>query len=154
MKPGTFSQIYIQLVFSPLHREALLMDKIRPRVFEYMGGIIRTLQHKSIIINGMKDHVHLLIGLNPKVSISDTVKEVKRVSSIYINELNVFTGRFRWQEGYGAFSYSRSHLDKIYNYIKNQEQHHQRQTFKNEYLSLLKKFEVEFDERFLFQYFE
>jgi len=130
------------------------MDKIRPRVFEYMGGIIRTLQHKSIIINGMKDHVHLLIGLNPKVSISDTVKEVKRVSSIYINELNVFTGRFRWQEGYGAFSYSRSHLDKIYNYIKNQEQHHQRQTFKNEYLSLLKKFEVEFDERFLFQYFE
>ncbi|MGQ1784675.1 MULTISPECIES: IS200/IS605 family transposase [unclassified Saccharicrinis] len=154
MKPGTFTQIYIQLVFSPFHREALLVDKIRPRVFEYMGGIIRTLNHKSIIINGMKDHVHLLVGLNPKVSVSDTVKEVKRLSSIFINDLKVFNGRFQWQEGFGAFSYGRSQLDDIYNYVKNQEDHHQKQSFKKEYSSFLKKFEVEFDEHYLFKYFE
>lgn len=154
MKPGTFTQIYIQLVFSPLHGEALLIDKIRPRVFEYMGGIVRTLQHKSIIINGTKDHVHLLVGLNPKVSVSDTVKEVKRLSSIFINDLKVFKGRFQWQEGYGAFSYGRSQLNDIHNYIKNQEHHHQKQSFKQEYLLLLEKFEIEFDEQYLFKYFE
>jgi len=154
MKPGTFTQIYIHIVFSPLHREALLVDKIRPRVFEYMGGIIRTLKHKSIIINGMNDHVHLLVGFNPNISISDKVKEVKRLSSIFINELNVFKGKFQWQEGYGAFSYGRSQLDDIYNYIKDQERHHQKQLFKHEYQLLLKKFEVEFDERYLFKYFE
>ena len=154
MKPGTFTQIYIQLVFSPLHREALLVDKIRPRVFEYMGGIIRALNNKSIIINGMNDHVHLLVGLNPNISISDTVKEVKRLSSIFINDLNVFKGKFQWQEGYGAFSYGRSQLDDIYDYIKEQEHHHQKRTFKQEYQLLLKKFDVEFDECYLFKYFE
>ena len=154
MKPGTFSQIYIQLVFSPLHREALLVDKIRPRVFEYMGGIVRTLHHKPIIINGMKDHVHLLVGLNPKISVSETVKEVKRLSSIFINDLSVFKGRFQWQEGYGAFSYGRSQLDDIYRYIQNQEHHHQKQSFKKEYLAFLEKFDVEFDERYLFKYFD
>ncbi|MCL3781880.1 IS200/IS605 family transposase [Prolixibacteraceae bacterium JC049] len=152
MKPGAFTQIYIQLVFSPLHREALLIDKIRPRVFEYMGGIIRTLNHKPIIINGMNDHVHILIGLNPKVSISETVKEIKRLSAIFINDLNVFKGKFQWQNGYGGFSYGRSQLDN--NYIKNQELHHNKQSFKKEYKLFLQRFDIEFDEQFLFKYFD
>lgn len=154
MKPGTFTQIYIHLVFSPLHREALLVDKIRPRIFEYMGGIIRTLQHKPIIINGMSDHVHLLIGFNPKISVSETVKEIKRLSSMFINEQNLFIGKFQWQAGYGAFSYGRSQLDNIYHYIKNQEDHHKNQSFKEEYYSFLKKFDIEFDNQYLFKYFE
>ena len=102
----------------------------------------------------MSDHVHLLIGLNPKVYISDTVKEVKRLSSIFINDLNIFKGRFQWQEGYGAFSYGRSQLDVIYKYIKDQEHHHLKRTFKDEYQLLLKKLELEFDKRYLFKYFE
>jgi REP element-mobilizing transposase RayT len=154
MKPGAFTQIYIQLVFSPLHREALLIDKIRPRVFEYMGGIVRTLNHKPIIVNGASDHVHILLGLNPKVSISETVKEIKRLSSLFINELNVFKGKFQWQEGYGGFSYGKSQLYAVYNYIKNQEIHHQKHSFKQEYELLLEKFEVKFDKKFLFKYFD
>ncbi|MCT4589397.1 MAG: IS200/IS605 family transposase [Carboxylicivirga sp.] len=154
MKPGTFTQIYIQLVFSPKHREALLIDSIRPRVFEYMGGIIKTLKHKPIIINGMSDHVHLLIGLNAKVSISETVKEIKRLSSIFINDLSVLNGKFQWQEGYGAFSYGKSQLDVVYKYIKNQELHHKKKSFRQEYQLFLEKFEIDYDEHFLFKYFE
>lgn len=154
MKPGTFTQIYIHIVFSPKFREALLVDKIRTRVFEYMGGIVKSLGHKAILVNGMNDHVHILLGLNPNKSISETVKEIKRVSSIFINKLNILSGKFNWQEGYGAFSYSRSQLDSIYNYIENQENHHQSKSFKEEYISFLKKFDVEYDEHYLFEYFE
>ncbi|MBN2805478.1 MAG: IS200/IS605 family transposase [Prolixibacteraceae bacterium] len=154
MKPGSFTQIYIQIVFSPEHRDALLIDKIRTRVFKYMHGIIESLGHKSIIINGCADHVHIFIGINPAISISDTVKEIKRVSSIFINNLNVFQGKFKWQEGYGAFSYSKSQMSNVYNYILNQEQHHKKKTFREEYLSLLEKFEIEYDEKYLFRFFE
>lgn len=154
MKPGAFTQLYIQLVFSPKNREALLIDKIRPRVFEYIGGILGTLEHKSIIVNGMEDHVHILVGMNPKISVSETVKEIKRASTIFINSLHVFKSKFQWQEGFGAFSYGRSQLDTIYNYILNQQEHHKKQSFKYEYLAFLEKFEVDFDERYLFEYFD
>ena len=154
MKPGSFTQIYVQIIFSPEHREALLIDKIRTRVFEYIKGIIETLGHKSIIVNGCIDHVHLLIGLNPVMSVSETVKEIKRVSSIFINSLNVSQSRFKWQEGYGAFSYSKSQLNDVYNYILNQEEHHKKKSFREEYLAFLKKFEIEYDEKYLFQFFD
>jgi putative transposase len=94
MKPGTFTQIYIQLVFSPKHKDRLLVDKVRLRVFEYMSGIITNMGHKSIIINGMTDHVHIFLGVNPKISISETVKELKRSSSIFINEQKFFPWKF------------------------------------------------------------
>ena len=154
MKPGTFTQIYIQLVFSPKHRDRLLLEYLRPRIFEYLSGITTNLGHKSIIINGVLDHVHLFLGLNPKISVSETVKELKRSSSIFINEQRLFSGKFEWQEGYGGFSYGRSQIENVYEYIKNQEKHHQKRTFKEEYLDFLKKYEIEFEEQYLFEFLE
>ena len=154
MKPGAFTQFYIQLVFSPKHRDRLLVEKIRPRIFEYLSGITTNLGHKSIIINGVSDHVHLFIALNPKISISETVKELKRSSSIFINDHKIFPGKFEWQEGYGGFSYGRSQIEKVYDYIKNQEQHHKKQTFKEEYIEFLIKYEIEFEEHYLFEFFD
>jgi len=154
MKPGAFTQFYIQLVFSPKHRDRLLVEKIRPRIFEYLSGITTNIGHKSIIINGVSDHVHLFIGLNPKISVSETVKELKRSSSIFINDHKIFPGKFEWQEGYGGFSYGRSQIEKVYDYIKNQEQHHKKQTFKEEYIEFLIKYEIEFEEQYLFEFFD
>lgn len=153
MKPGTFTQIYIQLIFSPKHRESLLFDSFRPRVFEYLSGIITNLGHKSIIINGPSDHVHLFLGLNPKISISETVKELKRGSSIFINQQKFVPGKFEWQEGYGGFSYGKSQIETVYNYIQNQEQHQKKRTFKEEYLDFLNKYDVEFENQYLFEFF-
>ena len=154
MKAGTFTQLYIQFVFSPKNRSALLIQPFRQRIFEYMGGIVSHLGHKLIIINGTTDHVHLFIGLNPKLSISDTVHEIKRGSSLFINENKLLPCKFEWQNGYGAFSYSRSHIDTLYNYIKNQEAHHQKRTFREEYLDLLKTYDIEFDDQYLFEFFD
>ena len=153
MKPGTFTQLYTHLVFAVKYRERLLHKEIRPEVFSYMSGIIINRKHKSIIINGDSDHVHLLIGLNPNDKISDLVACIKRETSEFINQKNWFRGKFHWQEGYGAFSYGKSQLEKVYRYIANQETHHQERTFRDEYLELLEKFEVRYDERFLFNFF-
>ena len=154
MKPGVFTQMHVQLVFAVKNRDAVLTRDIRKRVFEYLSGITTKLKHKSIIVNGMPDHVHVLFGLNPSVSISDTVHDLKRSTSLLINNEKLFKGKFAWQEGYGAFSYSRSQLDNIYNYIKTQEEHHKRKTFKEEYIELLEKFEIEFNHQFLFDFFD
>jgi REP element-mobilizing transposase RayT len=154
MKPGSFTQIYIHLVFSPKHREYLLTKTIRPRILEYMSGIATNLGHKPIIINGVDDHVHIFLGYNPKISVSDTVKELKRSSSILINEKRFVVGKFEWQEGYGGFSYGHSQIDNVYNYIKNQEIHHKKRTFKEEYLEFLNKFEIKFEDQYLFEFFD
>ena len=154
MKPGTYTQLYIQLVFAVKNREAMLHRDIRNRVFEYMSGIISKMKHKSIIVNGVSDHTHILIGLNPLKSISETVRDIKRSSSLFINEQKLCNSKFAWQEGYGAFTYSRSQLDNVYNYILNQETHHRKQTFKEEYIQFLKRFEIEFEKQFLFKFME
>ncbi len=154
MKPGNFTQLQIQMVFAVKNREALLHKDFRIRVFEYMSGILREMKHKSIIINGVSDHVHVFLGLNPALSISDTVHELKRSSSIFIKENKLCKSKFSWQEGYGAFSYSKSQVEKVYNYIQNQEAHHKRKTFREEYLEFLDKYEVIYDERFLFEFFD
>ena len=117
MKPGVFTQLYVHLVFAVKYRERLLKENYRPELFKYISGIITKKNHKSIIINGMEDHIHILIGLNPKESISTLISDIKRSSSVYINSNNWFPGKFAWQEGYGALSYSRSQLDNIYQYI-------------------------------------
>ena len=119
MKPGTYTQLYIQLVFAVKNRDAVLHNNIRRRIFEYMSGIITEMKHKSIIVNGVSDHVHLFIGLNPNISISNTVHDVKRSSSLFINKEKLCVGHFEWQSGFGAFSYSRSQLDDVYKYILN-----------------------------------
>lgn len=146
--------MYVQMVFAVKNRKAVLHKGIRQRVFEYMSGIITDMKHKSIIVNGVSNHVHLFIGLNPNVSISDTVKEVKRGSSLFINNKKLCLGNFAWQEGYGSFTYSKSHINKVYNYILNQEQHHRKIKFRDEYIDFLRKFEVEYDERFLFDFLD
>jgi putative transposase len=153
MKPGTFTQIYIQLIFSPKYRETLFRKEHREKLWPYMGQTISNLGNKLIIANGMSDHVHMFIGLNPKISISDLVRDVKRSSSLWVNQQKWFPGNFAWQDGYGSFSYGRSQINDVYNYILNQEVHHRKRSFKDEYLALLKAFEIDFDEKYLFEFF-
>jgi putative transposase len=154
MKPGVFTQLYIHLVIAPKYRERLLVKEIRGEVFSYISGILTNRGHKSIIINGMADHVHIFYGENPNDKISDLVGCIKRESSTLINGKKWFHGKFYWQDGYGAFSYSRSQLDVVYKYIANQERHHRKRTFREEYIDLLEKFAIEYDEKYLFEFFD
>jgi putative transposase len=143
MKPGNYTQMYLQLVFAVKNREALLTKDIRNVVFRYISGTITKLNHKSIIVNGVSDHVHILIGVNPSKSISDSVHDIKRNSSLFINEEKLCKGKFSWQEGYGGFTYNRSQIHVIYNYILHQEQHHEKIRFREEYLEFLEKNEFD-----------
>ena len=152
--PGTFSQIYIQVVFAVKRRENLLQKPWRDEVFKYMAGIIKEKNQKPIIVNGVTDHVHLFIGLKPVMSLSDLVRDVKNNTTNFINDRKFLNTKFSWQGGYGAFSYSHSQLDTVYQYILNQEEHHKKKTFKAEYLELLEKFEIEYDEKYLFDWIE
>jgi putative transposase len=154
MKPGTFTQLHVQLVFAVKYRECLLSQSQRKDVFSYISGIITNLGHKSIIVNGYMDHVHIFLGLNPSISISDTVSSIKKSSSHFINEQRWFPGKFQWQDGYGGFSYSKSQIRDVYHYILNQETHHKSNRFKDEYSKMLKETEIEFEEKFLFEFFD
>ena len=151
---GTFSQIYIQIVFAVQGRQNLLQKEWRDEVFKYMSGIIKNKGQKPIIVNGVSDHVHAFIGLKPVMALSDLVRDLKNNSSNFINDHAWIKGKFNWQEGYGAFSYSHSQIESVYNYILNQETHHHKQTFKDEYMDLLKKFEIEFELKYLFEWIE
>ena len=151
---GTFSQLYVQVVFAVKGRENLIRKEFRTEIFEYIAGIIRGKNQKPIIVNGVGDHVHLFVGLRPSMSISDLVRNVKNNSSNFINSKKYVAGKFSWQEGYGAFSYSQSQIDSVFNYIKNQESHHQKRTFREEYLDMLEKFKVSYDEKYLFDWIE
>ncbi|HEU5289197.1 MAG TPA: IS200/IS605 family transposase [Cyclobacteriaceae bacterium] len=150
--PGTYSQLYIQVVFAVKFRENLLVKPWRTEVFKYMSGIVDNKGHKSIIVNGVEDHVHLFIGLKPSMAISDLIRDVKNNTSNFINEKKFVKGKFSWQEGYGAFSYSHSQIDAVYQYILNQEEHHRTRTFREEYIDFLKKFNIEHDEKYLFDW--
>lgn len=154
MSSGTFSQIYIQLVFVVKGRENLLKKTFRQEVFKYMSGIVKAKGQKSIIINGVEDHVHLFIGLKPSMRLSDLVRDIKNNTTNFINERKFAVGRFAWQEGYGAFSYSQSHINNVYKYILNQEIHHQKKSFKEEYLELLARFEIDYKEEYLFEFYD
>ena len=153
MVSGTYSQIYIHLVFAVKYRQSMLHKTFRREVFKYMAGILSNQKHIPLIINGVEDHVHALFIMTPKKSISDTVRELKRASSIFINE-NFVKNKFQWQRGYGAFSYSQSTLNRIIEYIKNQEQHHKKTTFRQEYIDFLKSYQIEFEEEFLFDFLD
>jgi REP element-mobilizing transposase RayT len=152
--PGTFSQIFIQVVFAVKGRETLLSADWRVDVFRYMAGIIREKEQKPIIVNGVSDHVHLLVGLRPAMSLAALVRDVKNNSSNFINQKKWVRGKFAWQEGYGAFSHSQRELDAVYKYIQNQEEHHRKKSFKAEYHVLLKRFNIEYQERYLFDWIE
>jgi putative transposase len=120
-------------------------------LYKYITGVVQNNSHKLLAINGMPDHIHILIGLRPAQSISDLMKDVKQSSSKWINDNKLASGHFEWQEGYGAFSYSKSQINQVINYIQNQEIHHKKKTFKEEYLDFLEKFEIDYDEKFIFK---
>ena len=151
---NTFSQIYIQTVFAVDGRLCLIRPEFKEEIYKYITGIVRNNGQKLISINGMSDHVHILIGLKPAMALADLVRDIKADSSNFINKKKWVRGRFNWQEGYGAFSYGHSQLDTIIRYIQNQEQHHRRRSFKDEYLTWLKKFEIPFEEKYVFQFME
>lgn len=152
--PGTFSQIYIQVVFAVKGRGNLIQKEWKDELQKYIAGIIKNKEQKTIIINGMPDHIHAFIGLRPSMPISDLVRDIKNNSSNFINERKLVKGKFSWQEGYGAFSYSHSHIENVYNYILNQEKHHHKTTFREEYIDFLKKFHVDYNEKYLFDWIE
>jgi len=151
---GTFSQIYIQYVFTVKGRENLLQKPWRDEVFKYIAGIIKGKNQKPIIVNGVADHVHIFVGLNPSMSISDLVRDIKNNSSNFINEQKFIKGKFAWQEGYGAFSYAHSQIENVYQYIANQEGHHKKKSFKEEYLEFLQKFDIDYKPEYLFEFYE
>lgn len=152
--PNTYSQIYIQIVFAVQGRQNLIHEKHREELHRYITGIVQKRGHKMLSIFCMPDHVHLLVGLSPAQSISDLARDIKAGSSNFINDNKWVLSKFNWQEGYGAFSYSRSQIGKVANYIDNQVEHHKQKSFKEEYLDILKKSEIEYDEKYLFEWIE
>ena len=147
---NTYTQIYIHIVFAVEHRQNLIPKKHKDELHQYITGIVTNKKQKVIQINSMPDHIHILIGIDPNVAISELVKTIKANSSRFINKKQWTVGRFNWQEGYAAFSYSHSQLDNVADYIKNQETHHAHKSFRDEYLEILKRFNVDFDERYIF----
>lgn len=151
---NTYSQLYIQLVFAVNGRQHLIHHEWKYDLNKYISGIITNQGHKSINVNGMADHIHAFIGLNPAQSISDLVREMKSESSNFINTQKLLNKKFSWQGGYGAFSYSQSHIQQVYNYIENQEIHHRKKTFREEYHGLLQSFKINFEEKYVFDFFD
>lgn len=151
---NTYTQIYIHIVFAVQGRHNLIRQEHKEELHKYTTGIITKKGQKLLAINAMPDHVHVLVGLKPDKSVSDLVRDIKTNSSGFITEKNWVRGKFRWQEGYGAFSYSHSQLTTIINYIRNQEKHHSKRTFKQEYLEMLEKFNIEYDKKYLFEWIE
>jgi putative transposase len=149
---NTYTQIYLQLVFSPAGHENVIPVKHKEELQKYTTGIIQKRKHKLLAINYMPDHVHILIGYQPSQSLPDLLRDIKANSSKFINENNWIPGKFRWQEGYGAFSYSHSNINDVIQYINNQEEHHRKTKFKEEYQKFLKVFEVEYDPQYLFDW--
>ncbi len=151
---GTYSQIYIHIIFAVKGRDNLISKQWCNDLFSYISGIITNKNQKSIIVNGMRDHIHILIGLKPSISISDLVRDIKNNSANFINENHFVKGHFSWQEGYGAFSCSHSHLKRVFDYIKTQEEHHKQNSFQQEYSSLLKKYEIQYNDDYLFEWID
>jgi len=147
---NTYTQIYLQLVFSPIGRENVISLKYQEELQKYTTGIIQNRKHKLLAIKFMSDHVHIFIGYHPSQSLPDLLRDIKANTSKFINDKKWLSGKFQWQEGYGAFSYSRSQIDDVIHYINTQDEHHKKATFRDEYLKLLEKFDVDYDVAYLF----
>ncbi len=146
----TYSKIYIQVVFAVKGRENLIPNNHKEELYKYITGIVTNEGQKLIAINGMPDHIHILVGSKPSKSLSDLVRDVKANSSRFINEKNWVLGKFEWQKGFGAFSYGHSQLTRIINYIQDQEIHHKRFSFKEEYSRFLDLYNVDFNPDYIF----
>jgi putative transposase len=152
--PNTYAQLYIQLVFSVKGRQNLIHENHREELEKYISGIIANLNQKLYAIYCMPDHVHILVSIKPDIRISDLVRDIKANSSRFINEKKWIAGKFQWQEGFGAFSYSGSQLKNVVNYILNQPEHHKTKSFREEYLSLLNEFGIEYKTEYLFEFYD
>ena len=148
----TYSQMYIQIVFTVKNRECLILKENREDLHKFITGIVTKRNQKLLAIFAMPDHIHILVSIGPSISVSDLVRDIKAGSSKYISDNNWVKGKFSWQNGFGAFSYSKSHIDNVVKYILNQEKHHQKKTFKEEYIAFLEKFEVDYKEEYLFDF--
>ena len=151
---NTYTQLNVHGVFSVLNRENFLLDNFRPELFKYISGILKNSNQFPLAVNGYRDHVHIFFELHPTNSVSEIMQLVKANSSKWINENKFLPGKFKWQSGYGAFTYSRSQRDNVINYIVNQEQHHAKQSFKDEYLGLLRKFDIDYKDAYLFDFYD
>ncbi|KAF0140331.1 MAG: transposase IS200-family protein [Stygiobacter sp.] len=147
---NTYTQLYVQVVFVVKNRQSLIREEWKQELYKYISGIIKNNEHKLLAINGVGDHVHILIGMKPSQSLADLMQDIKGSSSKWINDKNYVHGKFEWQAGYGAFTYSHSQISRVIKYIQNQEVHHKKNTFKEEYVSFLKAFEISYNENYLF----
>ena len=154
MMSHTFIQCYVQIIFAVRHKNALIHKPWEERLYRYITGIVQNKGNKMIAINGMPGHIHLFIGINLENTLSDLVREVKKSSTNFINGEQLASNKFNWQEGYGAFSYGHSEVDSVAKDVMNQKNHHQNRTFKKEYVGFLKKFEVEYNDKYLFDWIE
>ena len=151
---NTFSKVYLHIVFSVKGRQNLIHKKWEDELHKYICGIVDGKDHKIYAIGGVADHIHILVSIRPNILISNLVRDIKGNSSRWINERGFVQGRFQWQEGFGVFSYAQSQLDVIIAYINNQEQHHKQETFRSEYINILQKFKVEYEDKYLFDWIE
>lgn len=148
---NTYSQIYIQIVFAVKGRDNLIASRWKQELYKYITGIITNEGQKLNAINGMPDHVHILVGLKPTKALSELVRDIKANSSRFMNDNQWVLGKFEWQEGFGAFSYSHSQIPNVVKYIENQEEHHKVKTFRDEYLEFLKLYDVDFKHEYVFE---
>ncbi len=148
---NTYTQIHIQVVFAVQNRACVIHKSWKDDLYRYITGIIQNHKHKLLAINGMPDHVHILFGMRPSQSLSDLMQDVKGSSSTWINEQKLIAGKFNWQQGYGGFSYRKREIPDLIKYIQNQEQHHSKKTFTQEYLEFLEEFGVDYDEKYIFK---
>ena len=151
---STYSQIYIQIVFAVKGRESLISASWEDELYKYITGIITNKGQKLLAINGMPDHIHILIGMKPSCCLADLVREIKKSSNEFVKEKRLTKFKFQWQEGYGAFSYSHSALDNVIAYINNQKEHHRKKSFREEYVEFLDKFKIEYEHKYLFEWLD
>ena len=151
---NTYTQIYIHSVFTVKYHDRVITKTWKNELYKYITGIVQNNGHKLLAINGVADHIHLFAGMKPNQSVSDLIQDVKANSSRWINNKHLVKGQFAWQEGFGAFSYAHSQLNNVIKYINNQEEHHKKHNFKQEYLELLQKFDIDFNDAYLFEFFE
>jgi putative transposase len=151
---NTYTQLYTQFIFAPKSRQALIRSEWENELYKYVTGIVQNRKNKLMAINGMPDHIHIFVSMHPSESPSDLVREIKKASTDYIKKEKLSPHKFQWQEGFGAFSYSKSQKDRVVQYVLNQKEHHRKRSFREEYLAFLKAFEIEYQEKYLFDFFD
>lgn len=149
---NTYSRLYAMVVFAVMGRSNALKSDFREELFKFITGIVKNKGQKLMAIGGVEDHIHILLSYQPDIALSDLVRDIKANSSRFINEKHLIPGKFMWQKGFGAFSYSHSHVDTVVKYVLNQEEHHKIGSFKDEYLAFLDKYEIAYDEKYIFDY--